>query len=353
MSNQSGGLRQDSAYLDNLDLTLGIDTEALWNWTGTELFFYGLYNNGTRFSDTIVGDLQIVSNIETGVQAVRLYEAWFRFRLGRRSEMLVGLYDLNSEFDVLSASTLFIGSAHGIGTDIAQAGVNGPSIFPVTGLTAKLEHDFDDHWTLRGAAIDGVPGDPENPDDTDIQLSSSQGALLIGEVEWSKAGSRVLAGLWGYTATFDQNPLDLEIEERTEQRGNSGVYLRGETTVLDVGPTVAVFGRIGYANGDFNVFDVFVSAGFTAEGLVQARPDDRLGLAFAWAETSTNVKELADRSDRLVDSREVAIEFTYRASLGERFVIQPSLQYVINPGIDPAIDNATVVGVRFEVSILD
>ena len=91
LSNLAGGLRQDTAYVDNFDLTARLDPAKLWGWDGSERFIYGLYNNGTPFSDTIVGDFQVVSNIETGVQAVRLYEAWFRFRLGQRSEWLVGL----------------------------------------------------------------------------------------------------------------------------------------------------------------------------------------------------------------------------------------------------------------------
>ena len=119
-------------------MTIALDAEALWGLHGVEIFFYGLYNNGAPFSETILGDVQVVSNIETGVQALRLYEAWANVGISRRSELLFGLFDLNSEFDALESSALFLGSAHGIGTDISQAGLNGPSIFPVTALTLRL-----------------------------------------------------------------------------------------------------------------------------------------------------------------------------------------------------------------------
>lgn len=351
LSNRKGGLQQASAYLDNLDLTLAIDMERLWGWKDATLFFYGLYNNGEPFSETIVGDLQIVSNIQTRVQALRLFEAWARFPLGDRSELLVGLFDLNSEFDVLEAAQLFTGSAHGIGTDISQAGVNGPSIFPITGFSVRLAHRLGERWTVRGAVVDGVPGDPENPDDTTIRLSSDEGALLITELERSGDRSRVLAGAWGYSAKFAQDPLDLRPGAPRRRRGNAGVYLRGETDLLDGDPSLAMFGRVGYARGDFNVFDFFMSAGLSGRSLLPARPDDEFGLGVAWAETSANVKDLAAAAARSVDSREVAIEFTYRTSFGEHFALQPSLHYIVNPGVDPTLDNAFVIGLRFEASL--
>ena len=69
----SGGVEQGTAYLDNLDISIDIDAEELWGLRGTHIFVYGLYNNGGDFSSTYVGDHQVVSNVETGVSAVRLY----------------------------------------------------------------------------------------------------------------------------------------------------------------------------------------------------------------------------------------------------------------------------------------
>ena len=351
LANLSGGIERDSAYLDNLDLLLGIDTGSLWR--GSELFFYGLYNNGTPFSRTIAGDLQVASNIETGVRALRLYEAWFQVPLGERSDLRVGLYDLNSEFDVLESSKLFVGSAHGIGTDISQAGVNGPSIFPVTGLAIRLQHRLDDNWSIRGAILDGVPGDPANPDATRIRLSADEGALVTAEIERADESSRVLAGAWGYTARFTESPFDFGLDVPPDKRGNSGVYLRGEKALIAADPALTIFGRIGYAHGDFNVFDYFLSAGVTGKGLVPGRPNDEAGLAVALAETSGKLRDAAAAAGRYLEPREVAFELTYRVSIGKRWAVQPHLQYVLNPGLDPALDDALVAGLRFELGLVD
>ena len=109
-----------------------IDAEQVFNIPGGTLFFYGLYNNNKTLSDTLIGDMQTVSNIDT-TTATRLYEAWYEQAFGDgKSSLKVGLYDLNSEFDAIDTAGLFLLSSHGIGPDYSQTGLNGPSIFPVT-----------------------------------------------------------------------------------------------------------------------------------------------------------------------------------------------------------------------------
>lgn len=44
-------------------------------------------------------------------------------------------------------------------------------------------------------------------------------------------------------------------------------------------------------------------------------------------------------------------EATYRAALTPWLSIQPNFQYMINPGADAQIKNATVLGVRFELTM--
>ncbi len=329
----SGGIESGTAYLDNLDFVVDIDADELWGIPGTRFFAYGLYNNGAQFSERYVGDAQVVSNIETGVSAVRLYEAWLNVVLSERSDLLVGLYDLNSEFDVLDSSGLFIGSAHGIGTDIAQSGDNGPSIFPSTSLAVRLQSLLSENWTMRLAALDGVPGDPDNPGRTTIRLGGSDGALLIAEFQRDFGKARVLFGGWTYTSKVGG-------DER-----NWGSYLRGEMPLDSKIGDITAFGRVGIANEDVNPFSSFLSGGLTWRGFSEARPNDEAGIAFAWARTS-------DALGSSVENGELAIELTYRWQLNERFALQPDVQYIINPGLDPALDNALTFGLRFEAQIL-
>lgn len=338
LSNVSGGLRRGTRYLDNLDLVAEADMERLVGWNGALIHVYGLYNNGTPFS-TLVGDEQVSSNIETGVRAFRLYEAWINQQIGENASLKVGLYDLNSEFDSLDASGLFTGSAHGIGTDFSQSGGNGPSIFPVTSLTARLSAEVAPGWHVRAAVLDAVPGDPLRPNRTAIQLN--EGALLVGEVEAPIAsGGKLLFGHWRYTDA--QEKLD-----GTNAKGANGFYVRGETTLFSEaeGQGVDGFFRLGIADGGFYRFGGFASAGLNWTGAIAGRDEDQIGFAIASAITSGQDRRL-NGSERT----ETSFELTYRAVVNDWLSLQPGAHYIKNPAADPTIPDAFVIGLRTQLS---
>lgn len=331
----SGGIGSGWRYLDNLDVTAELDLDAAVGWKGARVFGYVLYNNGRSLSE-LTGDAQVVSNIETGVRALRLYEAWVEQDIAPGASVKVGLYDLNSEFDALETGALFIGSAHGIGTDISQSGESGPSIFPVTSLALRVQADVGEGLTVRFAALDGVPGDPDHPKRTAIELGHGDGALLIGEADWSKGPVRILAGAWGYTASFDTHDGSGTAKSR-------GAYLRGEMVLSEnADHKLSAFARGGVASGAVNPFGTFLSGGFTLD-----LPGDwQLGAAIAHARTS------ADYRKAVVSGRaETALELTVAKALTPWLSIQPDLQYVIDPGAAPGVEDALAAGLRVTLSI--
>lgn len=339
MGNASGGLRRGTRYLDNLDIVFEADMEKLVGWTGAQVHLYGLYNNGKSISG-LAGDTQAVSNIEAGTQALRLYEAWIDQKIGERLSMKIGLYDLNSEFDALDAAGLFVSSPHGIGTDFAQSGQNGPSIFPSTSLAARLQWAPAEGWVMRAAVLDGVPGNPNHPGRTTIRLGGGDGALLVGELEAPLAGGKLLLGRWQYTARFDRN------DGTGADKGNAGTYVRGEFPLIDRAERkVDAFFRLGTTAGRFNMFDGFASGGLKFGGWVPGRDGDEFGIALAAAFTSSSYRAATGAG-----SSEVAIEATYRAPITPWLSLQPSVHYIRNPSADPGVADALVLGLRAEAS---
>jgi porin len=280
-----------------------------------------------------------VSNIEAGTRALRLYEAWIDQRIGKNLSIKVGLYDLNSEFDSLEAAGLFVGSAHGIGADISQTGLNGPSIFPFTSLAIRVRKSFAAGFSIRAALLDAVPGDPDRPGRTEIRLSSEEGALAIAEFELPLPRGKLLLGHWRYTADFEDFG-------GSKGRGNAGVYLRGETELVRIGQRrIDGFFRLGTAAGRLNMFDRFASAGVKLTGVFGKNMDDEAGLAVASARTSQLWRDV-NGSER----SETVVELNYRRGVLPFLTLQPSLQYVVSPSANPAFENAFVVGLRAEVT---
>ena len=50
-----------------------------------------------------------------------------------------------------------------------------------------------------------------------------------------------------------------------------------------------------------------------------------------------------------VDNAETNYELTYRAPINKWLTVQPDLQYIVDPGTNPAVRDDMIIGVRFEV----
>ncbi len=339
-SNVRGGIRRGTRYLDNLDLQLAIDADQLVGWYGARMFVYGIYNNGASIS-RLVGDAQAISNIETKVRAARLFEAWLEQDVGSAGSIKAGLYNLNSEFDTTQSGGLFLLSSHGIGADIAQTGRNGPSIFPITSLAIRGEVKLGEHWLGRVAILDGVPGDPAHPKRTAIKLSGKDGALVVGEVNYLEGGSKAAIGVWSYTARFDKLPPSPDTG-----RGNKGIYAFVERRLIgtraDDAVGLAGWLRFGIADKRYNPIGSYFGGGLVYTGLTPSRSNDQIGLSFA----SANFGNVHKRS---TSGRDVVIEAVYNAVLTPWLSIQPDVQYVVNPGGNPAPADAVVIGLQFKV----
>jgi porin len=343
--NVDGGIRQDDAYLQNISLTFESQIPPILSSGSARMFAYALYNDDTMFSPPNVGDAQFVSNIDAP-GALRLYELWYEQDIGPLSARF-GLYDLNSEFDVIETATLFLNGSHGIGADIGLTGVNGPSIFPATSLALRVQWSLSEATGLRYAVMDGIPGDPNDLDRTTIDLSSDDGALQILELttRW-RDSLQVTAGYWRYSADFDYvNRFDA-MGNNLRGDGNQGWYLSadGQLFATDASRAVNAFIRYGQANDAFNNFGDYLGAGFVINSPF-GENDGQLGFAIASAGTSNQLRQLVPGTP----DRETSLELTYSFQVTPWLRLQPDMQFVINPGASPTLGDAWVLGLRVEI----
>jgi porin len=50
-----------------------------------------------------------------------------------------------------------------------------------------------------------------------------------------------------------------------------------------------------------------------------------------------------------MDRSETVLELTYRTQIGRFLAVQPNLQWVVNPGINPDLVDALVLGLRSQL----
>lgn len=352
-SNTRGGLAEGERFLDNLDLILGFEgAGVLENVTAT---MHVLHNNGGAFSEDLVGDAQVVTNIEAGNEATRLYELWIARSFAEdRAGVKLGLQDLNADFDIQETGGLFLNSSHGIGPDFSQSGLNGPSIFPVTAVALTGFVRPSEGWTLKLGAFDGVPGDPELPRRTTIRLNREEGALLVaeGERRFGETG-RAALGVWGYTAKFDAMSRTDPDGEPVQLRGNQGLYGIVEGRVMAEAGTddqgLNLWARAGFADEDVNAIGRYFGGGAAYTGLIPGRDADQAGLAIGQARFGQGAKDSVAAAGGLLEGSETTVEVTYRIALTDWLAVQPDVQYIVNPAGDPSVENAVAAGVRFEL----
>src|SRR5476651_2719829 len=177
-SNLSGGLQRGSAYVGNLHLQLSFDGQRLINWPGMTAFVSALATYGGQ-PGAFTGDAQGVSNM-SATPDFRLYEAWLQQNsFDNRFSILMGRYDLNTEFYRMTTASLFLNSSFGIGPEFGQSGLAGPSIFPCTSVGIRFAYKPAPNIVLRTAILDGAPVD--RPDGSVGAFKKDDGLLIVSE----------------------------------------------------------------------------------------------------------------------------------------------------------------------------
>lgn len=384
ISNLDGGVKRGTVYLGNLDMLLTVQTVDLFDFDAGTFFVYGLANQGDSPS-SLVGDAQGVDNIEAP-QTAKLYEAWWqKVMLDDRVSVLFGLYDLNSEFDLVESSRLFLNSSFGIGPEFALSGANGPSIFPTTSLGVRLKTEPLPGVFAQVAIVDGVAGDPDDAGGTQIGFDGDEGLLVVGEIAWIVAGDepgpmpqdamsmtrtrrrrvgrgwggmpyalKIGVGAWGYTQPQPVADAVATDGGPEKEQSHPGAYVLADFDASDwdlLGDRgLGLFVRLGFADGGVQQFGGYAGGGVSVRGPFRWRGNDLAGFGVAAAIAGSGFRDASTAAGMPPAGAEVALEWTYRARLTEWFSLQPDLQYVIHPNSLRERPNALVFGLRTEVS---
>jgi len=175
--------------------------------------------------------------------------------------------------------------------------------------------------------------------------------FLIGEVggTWSgkdeKYPGRIGAGVWHHNGTFDR------FDELTTESGTSGFYLVLDQTLWSQegrkqgeGQTVDAFLQYGFADEAVSDVKHHFGSGLVWNGPFGRRENDAFGLGATWVDFSN--EPLAGYTEPF----EIAYEMFYKFQICENFSLKPDIQYIVNPGGDKTINDATVTTVRLELS---
>lgn len=379
-ANLSGGVGTESAYLDLSELKLTLNGERMLDWRGFTAHVHALRTHGRNPSE-FVGDAQGVSNIAAPART-RILEAWVQQNFDGIS-LLLGRYDLNTEFYYLQSAGLFLNSSFGIGPEFSGTGLGGPSLYPDTAVGGRVEARTTSSLVMRGAVLNGVPVSVPRADGSTGIRKSGDGVLLVGEVAflWPKVAipeigadgqprsqrrrvgraavdierdGKLALGAWHYTGTFEHLSRTDSSGTPSREKGSSGFYAAGEQVLHrdahNPARRIRVFAHVGFGDESVARFARYIGGGITFAGLFPGRDGDEFGIAIASARNGTPYIESERTQGRDADSAETAIEFTYLAQIASWLTVQPSVQHIVDPGTDPSRSDATAALLRFEVT---
>lgn len=353
----SGGIKTGRNFNDNLDVKFAIDGEKMFGIHGNKAMIYFVNNEGGRPNATRIGSLQGIDNIEVAKSTPKLYEAWVdQSFFADKLSILVGLHDLNSEFIETDSTANFIKPVMQIGPEFALSGQNGPSIFPNTALAVRAKFLPTEDTYIQGGVFDGVAGDPDHLYGNQFQFDG--GALLIAEagyipkLEDGTNMTKFAVGAWSYTQKFDDmNSVDAfgnPLKKRSE-----GAYLLSSYQFYydkTTGHSATVFFRPGIADGDTKPVDWAYEAGIVTHGWVPTRADSEIGLGFTQSHNSDKFIRAAVAAGGQAEHNEYGAELYYRDKLYHGISIQPDLQYVANPALNPQVSNSWILGTRLDIN---
>ncbi len=334
----AGGRARGARFLDNADLMAGVDLDRAARWEGASAYVGVLSNAGARPND-IAGTLQGVNNIEVGSPDAVLYQAWVQQRFaGDRGSILVGKYDLNSEFYANPSAAALIAPAFGIGSELAATGPNGPSIFPQTDLGIRVRLETKRHY-VQAAVIRAPRGvaDEDGP----------RSALFIAETGL-RGRTAITIGGWTYSHR-QQRIVPPGVTLGPDTAASHGLYALVEQDVVGQADTIGywcAFLRAGLSDGLATPFADGMQIGVTGHGVLPSRPESLLSFGFATAGLSRAYRRSNPPGEPPLTRSESTIELTYSDRVARFLTLQPDVQYVLRPSGLPDAPGVVVLGLR-------
>lgn len=384
LGNTQGGIRQGFIYDGLLDLELDVDLNKAIGWRGGKAHLTGYVIQGQDISTQNIGNLMTATNVESQPSLAKLGEFWLEQRLlDDQLRLRGGLLEADRYYMISPTATVFVNSTFGF-PDSWEANMpgGGPG-YPNAAPGALASFYFKNDWSITASIMNGSPvGPATNSTSYGTEFPVGDGVLSWLEAAYTptlQVGERALPGNyklggWYNSATVDNVTLSASGRRfsdpiNTTYRGQYALYglvdqtLWRETNSETQG--LSAFTRITYnPQSERNLVTWYFDAGLAYVGLFDHRPDDILGLGFAWAKFSPyldepiSIQNASSATQMPMLKPESLIELTYQAPINPWLTVQPFFQYAINPGgkapmpnnPNQAISNATIVGLRANIA---
>jgi porin len=368
-ANVSGGRRQGFSEYDLLVLDLLLDTDKLLGWRGGEFHIGFANNSGTSLSAHYVGNnfpiqLANVASADPRLTYLSYTQSLFDDRLSIR----FGRLTINSVYGEEFAGSPYFKAFTSVAFDLVPLGIflNAPGAFgyPLTTWGARVKFEPVEAFYAMVGCYNGDPGVKEG-DRHGVDFSLRGPAFVIGEVGYRRNYGKDATGLPGNLklgAYFNAGSAEVfgsGLAGRPSEavQARYGFYVLGDQALLRWGDPAekrhlgAFAAFVCAPDQRVNTAPYFFDAGLVAYGFLPGRPRDFAGLGVAYGSYSEDLR----RAEQLqavtspavgVQTWEMTVELNYGCTVRPGLLVQPGVQYIVNPGGNRSVPNALAIGVN-------
>jgi porin len=368
-ANVAGGRRQGFSEYDLLALDLLFDTEKLFGLPGGELHVGFSNNSGTSLSQQYVGNNFPVQLADVASADARLtYLSYTQSLFDDRLSVRCGRLTINSVYGEEFAGSQYFKAFTSVAFDLVPLGIflNAPGAFgyPLTTWGARFKFEPIDSFYVMAGCYDGDPATKED-DRHGVDFTMRGPPFFIGEAgyRWNYGkdttglpGNLKIGGYFngGNAEVFASNLAGRSIETLEDRYG---FYLVSDQALLRWGDPaekrhLGAFAAFVVAPDErVNQVPYFFDAGLVAYGFLPKRRHDFVGFGVASGWYSGDLQR-AEQVQALtapsvgVQDWEMTLEFTYGCTIRPGLLVQPDVQYLINPGGNRSLPNALAFGLN-------
>ena len=380
LGNPVGGQHKKVAYDDNIGLDLHVDLEQLAGLHDLVFHVSGSMRSGRSLSAVALGNTFPVSNLFGG-ETIRFYALYLEQSfLEDTVSVMLGRFGVGDEFLTSPLYSVFLNNA--IDGNPISVLINIPTFssaaYPVAqwGLRATVKPKRD--WYIMAAISNGDQTLARNSaHGVDFSFRHKAAIFAIGEIGYlhnQTDDSTRLPGNYKFGGYYDSGLFaDLSRGNKgsasvvssllpRKEHNNYGFYILADQEVYrETDPKhiqgLTPFAGVTFAPSDINTFPFFFMAGLVYTGLIPGRDRDTVGFGIAYGQFSNDLRRTQHAQQHRSGSSagmqefEMVLELTYQIELAPHLIVQPDMQYIIQPGGTGHIPDALVLGVQFVVNL--
>ncbi len=337
--NVDGGFKNGAVAAGVLDFGLELDLEKLVGWKGGGLTVSAFAAYGQDGSADYFGDFNVASNMFAATD-INLFNLFLSQTFGDdRVTIKAGQLAVDEDFMAADTAGYFLNSA--FGAVPIESGNTAAPIFPVAAPGVHVRINPTKSFSLHAGVYAGDAGPVESGNHGfDWRSGGAAGWVTFAEADYNYGSGVAKIGGYHHTGEFDN------FRSGTVEDGLSAVYgiIDHRFIESDGGrPGLSAFARASIATPrERAVVDRYFDAGLALDNLF--KENDALG--FAVGHTIFGDDYLAANPG--VSSSETTLELTYQIEVSEGWILQPDIQYIIDPHFSG--DNALVFGLRTAIS---